>query len=107
MATYRAVPEFYDDEYADLSMLQRDAGFLLSKLPKQRRDVLMLACGTGRVAIPIAQAGHRVVGVDIDEKMLALAERKRDFVGLKDRDLSFARRDLLELDLGAKRFDVA
>lgn len=107
MATYRAVPEFYDDEYADLSMLQRDAGFLLSKLPKQRRDVLMLACGTGRVAIPIAQAGHRVVGVDIDEKMLAFASRKRDFVGLTDRELSFARHDLLTLDLGARRFDVA
>lgn len=107
MATYRALPEFYDDEYADLSMLQRDAGFLLSKLPKQRRDVLMLACGTGRVAIPIAQAGHRVVGVDIDPKMLGAAERKRDFVGLHARELSFATQDLLALDLGTKRFDVA
>ena len=107
MATYRAVPEFYDDEYADLSMLQRDAGFLLSKLPRQRRDVLMLACGTGRVAIPLAQAGHRVVGVDIDATMLAIAARKRDFVGLAERQLSFDRQDLLTLDLGARRFDLA
>lgn len=107
MATYRAVPEFYDDEYADLAMLQRDAGFLMAKLPKQRRDVLMLACGTGRVAIPLAQAGHRVLGVDIDEKMLAFAERKRDFVGLQPRQLAFEPADLLTLDLKARRFDVA
>ena len=107
MPTYRAVPEFYDDEYADLAMLQRDAGFLLAKLPARPRDVLMLACGTGRVAIPIAQAGHRVVGVDIDAAMLAVATRKRDFVGLAERRLAFHAQDLLALDLGPRRFDVA
>ena len=25
-----------------------------------------IAAGTGRVAVPLAQAGHRVVGVDLD-----------------------------------------
>lgn len=107
MASYRAIANFYDDEYADLSMLQRDAGFLLSKLPEKRSDVLMLACGTGRVAIPLAQAGHRVVGVDIDETMLAIAARKRDFVGIAEKSLAFERADLLELDLGERRFHAA
>ncbi len=38
--------------------------------------VLDLACGTGRVAIRLAQAGASVVGLDLSEKMLELARRK-------------------------------
>ncbi|MDD7927061.1 class I SAM-dependent methyltransferase [Actinomycetospora chibensis] len=33
-------------------------------------DVLDAGCGTGRVAIRLAQLGHRVVGVDLDASML-------------------------------------
>jgi ubiquinone/menaquinone biosynthesis C-methylase UbiE len=106
MRSYRAIPHFYDDEHAHVGFLQQDIGFLIKHLPRRTSDVLMLACGTGRGAIPVAQAGHRVVGVDIDERMLAIAERKRDFVGLSDRQLSFEKQDLLKLDLGRK-FDVA
>ena len=35
-----------------------------------------LACGTGRVAVPLAEAGHRVVGIDIDPAMLDRARRR-------------------------------
>lgn len=35
--------------------------------------VLELAVGTGRVALPLARDGHRVVGVDLDPAMLARA----------------------------------
>jgi SAM-dependent methyltransferase len=35
-----------------------------------------LACGTGRVAVPLAEAGHRVVGIDVDPAMLARARRR-------------------------------
>lgn len=38
--------------------------------------VLELACGTGRVAIPIAQEGVRVVGLDVSPAMLARAREK-------------------------------
>jgi len=37
--------------------------------------VLELGCGTGRVAIPLAQDGHDVVGLDRSEAMLARAQR--------------------------------
>jgi SAM-dependent methyltransferase len=39
-------------------------------------DVLDAACGTGRYAIPLAQAGARVTGLDGSEEMLAHARRK-------------------------------
>lgn len=104
MKRYRAIPEFYDAENARHAMLQHDVPFFLGQLPKARQSVLELATGTGRAAIPIAQSGHRVVGIDNDDRMLAIAKRKRDAVGLKDRDLSLAQGDILTLDLG-KRFD--
>ncbi len=39
-------------------------------------SVLDAGCGTGRVAIELSRRGHRVVGVDIDETMLAAARVK-------------------------------
>ena len=47
--------------------------------------VLELGCGTGRVAIPLAQDGHDVVGLDRSEAMLARAERhaRREGVTLR------------------------
>ncbi|MDD7937101.1 methyltransferase domain-containing protein [Actinomycetospora lutea] len=36
-------------------------------------DIVDAGCGTGRVAIHLARLGHRVVGVDLDESMLAEA----------------------------------
>lgn len=40
------------------------------------RSVLDLGCGTGNHAIPLAQRGYEVVGVDRSESMLAQARRK-------------------------------
>ncbi len=102
MKRYRANAEYYDAEYADKEMLQVDVPFYLGHLGKKRRSVLELACGTGRAAIHIAQAGHRVVGIDFAEDMLAIARRKRDAVGLTDRQLRLVHGDCLKLKLGEK-----
>jgi SAM-dependent methyltransferase len=105
MKRYRAIAEYYDFENERLSMLRQDVPFFLGHLPKRKRqDVLELAVGTARAAIPIAQAGHRVVGVDYAPDMLAIATRKRDAVGLRERELRLVRGDVLKLDLG-RRFD--
>jgi SAM-dependent methyltransferase len=47
--------------------------------------ILELGCGTGRVAIPLAQDGHEVVGLDRSPAMLARAERhaRREGVSLR------------------------
>jgi SAM-dependent methyltransferase len=44
--------------------------------------VLELGCGTGRVTIPIAQAGVEVFGLDNSPAMLAVAERKAKAAGV-------------------------
>jgi ubiquinone/menaquinone biosynthesis C-methylase UbiE len=47
--------------------------------------VLELACGTGRVTIPIAQAGVEVVGLDNAPAMLDIARRKAATAGVNVR----------------------
>jgi len=79
---YKAIAGYYDAEYAHLEYLERDVPFLLSKMGRKKQRVLELATGTGRAAIPMAQSGHAVVGVDYDGEMLEIAGRKAGFVGL-------------------------
>ena len=103
MAKYRAIPEFYDAEYEHQDFLDRDVPFFLKHL-KRRQSVLELAVGTGRAAIPIAQAGHSVVGIDHHPGMLRLAKQKRDSVGLKAEELELLEADILTMNL-RRKFD--
>ncbi|MGC4031513.1 MAG: class I SAM-dependent methyltransferase [Tepidisphaeraceae bacterium] len=93
---YQAIAEYYDAEYVSNDLLDNDVPFLLSHLPMRRQKVLELCCGTARAAIPLAQAGHRVVGVDIDAELLRIARRKRDSVGIPEKDLTLVRGDVLK-----------
>lgn len=102
MKRYKAIAAYYDAENERHEMLKHDVPFFLGQLPKRRQDVLELAVGTGRAAIPLAQAGHRVVGVDYSQDMLDIARRKRDAVGLSDKQLELLRQDALGLKLGRK-----
>ena len=104
MKAYKAIPEYYDAENERHAMLHEDVSFFLGQLPKRRQSVLELAVGTARAAIPIAQAGHRVLGVDYDDRMLQIAQRKRDAVGLRESQLRLLQGDILELNL-RRRFD--
>jgi SAM-dependent methyltransferase len=61
-------------------------------------SVLDAGCGTGRVAIEFARRGIDVVGVDLDDSMLASARAKAP-------DLAWVTADLLDVDLG-RTFDV-
>jgi SAM-dependent methyltransferase len=67
--------------------------------------VLELMAGTGRLAIPLAMAGHAVTAVDLEPAMLARAEaawaRSRDGATAGG-SLSFELGDLLDIDLGAR-----
>ncbi len=73
--------EFYDPAVYDARAegVPGDVDFFL-RLAKEAHaaghPVLELACGSGRVAIPIARAGVRVVGLDLSPAMLARAREK-------------------------------
>ena len=50
-------------------------------------NVLELACGTGRVTIPVFESGVAVDGIDFSESMLSLARRHAEAKSLKIRFL--------------------
>ncbi len=101
---YRPIAEYYDAEYAALDMLQHDVPFFLGQLPRRRQAILELAVGTARAAIPIAQAGHRVVGIDYAPDLLAIARQKSRVAAIPSRDLALQLADIRKLDLG-RTFD--
>jgi ubiquinone/menaquinone biosynthesis C-methylase UbiE len=102
MKRYKAIAQYYDAENARHEILRNDVPFFLGQLPRRPQDILEVAVGTGRAAIPIAQAGHRVVGVDYSRDMLDIARRKRDGVGLTDRQLKLLHGDATKLRLRQK-----
>ena len=59
--------------------------------------VLELACGTGRLTIPIAQSGVEIVGLDLTPSMLAHARAKAEAAGVK---IEFVEGDCRDFDLG-------
>jgi SAM-dependent methyltransferase len=68
------VAEFYDHvtPYADV----RDIEFYLDLARSNGSNVLEIACGTGRVLIPMARAGVQMTGLDLSESMLAVCRDK-------------------------------
>lgn len=64
---------YYD---LDLATETDDVDFYLALTARGNQDVLELGSGSGRLAIPIAQAANRVVGVDKDAAMLARARTR-------------------------------
>ncbi|MCL2772305.1 MAG: class I SAM-dependent methyltransferase [Oscillospiraceae bacterium] len=55
----------------DQKVIQDDFQHILSIIGDTPVNILEVACGSGRISIPLAEAGHSVTGFDIDEYMLA------------------------------------
>jgi SAM-dependent methyltransferase len=66
---------FYDWENAR-TLGRRDVPFWKRLARQAERPVLELGCGTGRILLPLARSGVRMVGVDLSEPMLAYARRR-------------------------------
>ncbi len=66
-------------------------------------DVLDVACGTGNAALRAAQAGGRVVGVDLTPELLDEGRRLAGEAGL---DIQFLEGDAEALPVADARFDV-
>lgn len=95
--------EAYDAFYgADPpAMLAGDIAFYERLAQATGGPVLELACGTGRVAVPLAEAGLDVTGVDNAEAMLAIAARRMQAAPTPVRErLTLVQGDMTDLDLG-------
>jgi SAM-dependent methyltransferase len=84
VALYDPIASIYDPWSRSVV---EDIGFYVEEAVDSGGPVVELAVGTGRIAVPVAQAGIRVIGVDQSEAMLAVARalaRERGVEALVD-----------------------
>ncbi|HEY4682718.1 MAG TPA: class I SAM-dependent methyltransferase [Candidatus Acidoferrales bacterium] len=71
---YSFTAEFYDHIVPYRN--RPDIAFFVEKAQQAGDTVLELGCGTGRVLIPIARAGIKIVGLDLSPFMLSACREK-------------------------------
>ncbi len=104
-ATAAALARLYD---LDLETDPGDLDLYLALADRADGPVLELAAGTGRLAVPLAAAGHRVTAVDIDPAMTERGRARAAAAGIANGRLDWVRGDLLDLRLAdAGRFAMA
>lgn len=95
VSVYDPMAAIYDDWAADMT---EDVDFYVSLAREANGPVVELAVGTGRVAIPVAEAiGRRVIGIDASPAMLAEARRRAQAARV-DLDLRLGDMRALALD---------
>src|SRR4029077_12470948 len=70
------IADYYDESPIVRGRLQ-DATFYRDAARDFGDPILELGCGTGRITMALAEAGKRVTGLDISERMLERAGKKR------------------------------
>ncbi len=70
---YQAFAEFYDDLF-DASLYEKWRLYTIDRSDRAKR-LLDLACGTGRLAVKLAQSGYQVDGADLSADMLSMADQ--------------------------------
>ncbi len=98
---YDLIAPFYDVEHAHfdedvdlyLNFAEARAG--------QGGTLLELACGSGRLLLPLVRAGYSIMGVDASTRMLELARQALEEEGLASR-VTLVQEDIEALQLGQK-----
>ena len=102
-----ALPQYegFFAEFYDILHSSYDADLkIYLELAKEHGDPLLeLGCGTGRLLIPLAAAGHAVTGVDLSGDMLARCQEKLDIDGeVTAKRVSLVQGDIRRFELGRK-----
>jgi SAM-dependent methyltransferase len=88
VSLYDSIAELYDPWSRSVT---EDVAFYVEEAERAGSPVVELAVGTGRIAVPTAAAGVRVIGVDSSPGMLEVCRRYAESVGVAE---------LLDLRLG-------
>jgi SAM-dependent methyltransferase len=106
MKVFKDYADFYDSLYEDKNY-QEECNFVKHVFEtyseKKVNSILDLGCGTGSHALPFADMGYAVTGVDLSENMLEIARKK---VGDQKKQIIFVQQDIKHLKLPQK-FDAA
>jgi SAM-dependent methyltransferase len=79
LSNYDAIAELYDPWSASVV---EDVAFYLEEARRSGGPVVELGVGTGRIAVPIAADGIRVIGVDSSRGMLDICARRAALAGV-------------------------
>jgi SAM-dependent methyltransferase len=91
----------YYDESPVIRGRTKDVAFYRDAVRAYGDPVLELGCGTGRIALALAQAGYRVTGLDISERMLERCYAKRAKLRTEARErVHLVQGDMTKFDLG-------
>lgn len=98
--------ELYDLFYADKPYAE-EARFVHDRIQefgrRPTREILELACGTGRHAFELEKFGYQIIATDRSADMLEIARRK---AAERKSKVAFASGDMQNLELPAKEYDA-
>ena len=80
MSAYDKIARVYDPWSQSVV---EDVPFYVAEAVRSGGPVLELGVGTGRIAVPIAASGIRVVGVDLSAGMLEVARERAELAGVE------------------------
>lgn len=75
---------------------------IFKKYNKKPKTILEMACGTGNLTEYFCEDGYNITAFDISEDMLSITYNKLD----KFKNLSILKQDMVNLNLGSKKFDI-
>jgi SAM-dependent methyltransferase len=81
-SSYDSIAGLYDPWSASV---KEDVDFYVAEARKAGGPIVELGVGTGRIAVPTAQAGISVIGVDSSEGMLEICRRSAEAAGVAER----------------------
>ncbi len=95
---YELWAEWYDVVYSTQHF--GEVEFYVDLARSSGGPVLEIGAGTGRIAIPTAQVGVDVVGVDLNEQMIARARTRLTESGEPSGSVELVHADMRDFDLG-------
>ncbi len=81
MSAYDAIARLYDPWSRSVT---EDVSFYVEEAGRAGGRVVELGVGTGRIAVPTAAAGVRLIGVDSSPEMLAVCRERAELAGVAE-----------------------
>ena len=97
------IAQYYDLLYGNL---EEDLPMWETLMENVNGSILEVGCGTGRILLRLAQAGHTLTGLDLSEVALSAAQAKIEAAGLTQR-VFLQQADMRRFDLPHKDFALA